>query len=343
LPIINRAQAAGWTVFYVGSGDGPEKEIIEQTGIPFFPILCGKIRRERWFGNGISILRTLLGVTQALVLVSRLRPDVVFSKGGYVSVPVALAAWLSRVPLVIHESDVSPGLANRIVARFARYICTTFDETAEFFPHRLRTKIISTGMPLREEILRGDAERGRQLCGFTNELPCLLVMGGSLGSERINRVVESALPDLFARFQIAHLTGKGKALSVENHPRYRQFEFSRDIHHLLAMADVVVSRAGASSIIEILVARKPSILLPLSRGISRGEQIENAQSFAGKTVACVVEDHALSSESLTESVFDVLAKRENYLSVLARTEVRDGVKKVFSLLEWVAKHGKSRA
>jgi len=337
LPIISRLKADGWKVYYLGSKDGIERGIICAAGVEFFPIECGKFRRYWSIKNVTEPFRLMFGLAQALILFSELRPHVVFSKGGYVTVPVVIAAWLCRVPLILHESDITPGLANRFAARFAKVICTTFEETRELFARTSRSQARVTGMPLRESISRGDPEQGRSLCGFDESCPVLLIMGGSLGSDRVNEVVEAALPRLISSYQVVHLTGKGKKLKLAQEvSRYKRFEFSEDIHHLLAMANVVVSRAGATAIIELLAARKLNILLPLSADSGRGEQIENANYCTQKAVSCVVYDEHLSGERIAETVPQVLADRERYSIALKQLNIEDGTEEICALVAMLA-------
>jgi len=284
-------------------------------------------------------VRVLFGFVQALILFRQLRPHIVFSKGGYVSVPVALAAWLFRVPLIIHESDLTPGLANRFAARFAKVMCTTFEETIEFLSRKTQSRAVVTGMPTRENILRGDPESGRRICGFDDKSPILLIMGGSLGSAKINRIVEAILPKLIPHFQVAHLTGKGKRLNLDDYRgRYKQFEFIEEIHHFLAMSGVVVSRAGASSILEVLAARKPNILVPISAKASRGEQIENATYCQRKGVSWRLNDDDLSPDVLLSAILRMLGEHQNFRTAMDNLTVPDGTGEICRLISELATH-----
>ena len=221
---------------------------------------------------------TIKGYQQAKELLKKLKPDVVFSKGGFVAVPVVLAAKHSRIPVIIHESDLTPGLANKICIPSATKVCANFPETLEYLPEE---KAVLTGTPIRKELFEGSAERGRAFCGFDNAKPILLVVGGSTGSAALNESVWNLLPTLLKYFYVIHLCGKNKMDAKQNGKSgYVQFEYiSDELRDLLAASDLVISRAGANAICELLALHKPNILIPLSAAASRGDQILNAESF----------------------------------------------------------------
>jgi UDP-N-acetylglucosamine--N-acetylmuramyl-(pentapeptide) pyrophosphoryl-undecaprenol N-acetylglucosamine transferase len=298
LALLPRLREAGWDVHYVGSG-GIEQDLITSAGIPFHRIQVGKLRRYLSIQNFIDILKVVLGTIQAFFVLLRLRPQIVFSKGGFVSVPVALAAKILGIPVVTHESDVTPGLANRIIEKFATKILYSFPETSRHVPAEI-SKLV--GSPVREELLAGTKEKGLRFCGFPLDgPPVLLVMGGSQGAVRINEALLADLPHLVKSWRVIHLAGRGKLLDFK-HANYRAFEFVKsEMPDVLAAADVVVSRAGANSIFEILALRKPLLLIPLKSG-SRGDQLDNAESFARNGWARVLDESSLGPGVLEKSV-----------------------------------------
>jgi len=321
LPLIATFRAAGWQVDYAGSRDGIERELIEPLGIGYHVVPTGKLRRYLAWENLADVFRVLAGCVAGARLCRRLRPDVVFAKGGFVSVPVAVGAYLARVPVVAHESDLTPGLATRIVARFARTVCTSFEETRVPNARAVR----HTGTPLRAGLLAGAPDRGRELCGFDAERPVLLVVGGSLGSQRLNALVRAALPQLLERYQVAHVCGHGNADPALEAPGYRQFEFLREPYaDLLACAALVVSRAGANGLYELIAARKPSLLVPLGRDASRGDQLENARWAVAHGCAEMAEEEGLDAAGLVQALDALWARRERLIARLAEVTVPDG-------------------
>ena len=319
-------KARGWGVFYVGSR-GIERDLVAGQGIEFYAIAAGKLRRYLSWQNLLDVAKVALGLVQALILLLRVRPDVVFSKGGFVAVPVAWAAWLLRIPVVSHESDVTPGLANRLIAPFARRLVYTFPETGRLVGPRG----VHLGTPIRPELFAGRREEGARLCGWelSAPVPTLLVMGGSQGAKRLNDALAALLPGLLDDFRIIHLTGVGKGLGI-THPRYRAFDFvAGEFKDLLALADAVVSRAGANSIFELLALNKPMLLVPLELG-SRGDQVINAESFAARGYALVLRDRELTGETLRTAVFelvrrgaDLQAKQREFSGGDAATRILD--------------------
>ena len=299
LALLPYLQARQWQVTYIGSAHGIEKQLADAAGVPFRAIASGKLRRYFSFRNVSDMFKVCFGIWQALWLLLFIRPRLVFSKGGYVSVPVVIAAALLRIRIVTHESDLSPGLATRIIARFATEVWTAFDETQV-----KARKVQWVGIPIRDELRKGDVVRGRQMCGFKEGRRTLLIMGGSLGSQRINNVVATIAAELVSDYQVIHIIGAGNQPSL-SHSRYRVFPFvNKDFTHLLSLADMVISRAGANSIFEFLVLCKPMLLIPLDAG-SRGDQIENAACFARKGFAHVLAEKDLSGAKLLTAIADL--------------------------------------
>ncbi|RKN86889.1 undecaprenyldiphospho-muramoylpentapeptide beta-N-acetylglucosaminyltransferase [Paenibacillus ginsengarvi] len=332
LALIARLKEHGWRIEYIGSADGIEKSIIENAGIRFHAISSGKLRRYFDLKNFKDPFKVMKGVWDAYRLIRKLKPDAVFSKGGFVSVPVVMAGWLNRVPVLIHESDMTPGLANKLSIPFASRICVTFPETIS---HLSGKRTECTGLPIRDEMLRGSAIKGLHLCEFHKQKPVLLVMGGSLGSKVINEAVRGSLKRLLERFQIVHLCGKGHLdPELAGVRGYRQFEFvTTELPDLLAMADVVVSRSGSTSIFEFLSLRKPMLLVPLSRNASRGDQILNAESFRAQGFSEVLEEERMTPETLAEELFRLYDHREAYIERMKAHSNQDSITRIIGLIE----------
>ncbi len=287
----------GYDVHYIGSKDGIEKELIGSAfpEIPYHEIASGKLRRYFSVKNFTDPFRVMAGIGQAFTIIKKVKPTIIFSKGGFVSVPVVMAAKLANVPVVVHESDVTPGLANKLSLPFASHIFTVFKETMQHLPS---DKATCTGSIIRQQLFTGERERGLQLCGFDNSKKVLLVMGGSLGSVVLNNALRENLQALLEKFQIVHLCGKGNVDPAIQQPGYCQFEYVTDeLPDLLYAADLIVSRAGSNSIFEFLALQKPMLLIPLSAAKSRGDQILNANLFKKKGFAHVLEEEALTKES----------------------------------------------
>ena len=331
IALLPALRDVGYEISYIGSYEGIERSLIAEQGIPYYPISSGKLRRYFDWKNFTDPFRVVRGFGQAKRLIRMLKPDVVFSKGGFVSVPVVLAAKSKGVPVIIHESDMTPGLANKIAMRGATKICCNFPETLKLLPE---DKAVLTGSPIRAELLRGDASAARDFLGFTADKPVLLVMGGSIGSVFINNAVRSALSDLRKDFQIIHLCGKGNLdPSFDHTDGYRQFEFiSDELPDLFALADLVVSRAGANAICELLALRKPNILIPLSLNASRGDQIANARSFTRQGFSYLMEEETVTADSLIAAIHDVYGKRDTYIAAMDKSPMADSIQIIVSLL-----------
>jgi len=302
LPLIQALQAKGVNIFYVGSTHGIELSLIASLNIPYYAIVTGKLRRYWSWKNFLTPFQLFFGILQSFFICLRVQPQIVFSKGGFVSLPVVIAAWISRIPVVIHESDLTPGLANRLSFPFAKLICVTFSETAQHYKNS--NKVLVTGMPIRESLYHGVRANGLQCLGFVAEKPVLLIMAGGLGSAIINDSIRRLMKTLTKNFQIIHLCGKGKLdLHFSAVPFYRQFEYIRaELADVLACADLVVSRAGATSVYELIALKKPHILLPLSIQASRGDQIENAKYFEKQGLSTVLYDKEFSDGQLLKTI-----------------------------------------
>lgn len=267
-------------ILYIGSHGGTEKQLVLAEGLKFEEVFCGKLRRYFSWENFGDFLKIPVGVIQSLVKLWRFKPQVVFSKGGYVSVPVCVAAFVLRIPIIVHESDLRPGLANRIVFKLAKKVCLSFEESRRFYD---QAKVVVTGTPIRSRVLNGDKNVAKDVSGLKGERPVLLIMGGSQGAAQINALVEEILPELLERFEVIHMRGKGNLRADLESEGYRQFEFlARELCDFYALADIVVSRGGANSLAELAILKKKAVILPLGTAASRGDQIENAELYGPK-------------------------------------------------------------
>lgn len=332
IALLPRLKEMGYDIQYIGSYDGIEKKLIEDFQIPYHGIASGKLRRYFDVKNFTDPFRVVKGYSQAVKILKELKPDVVFSKGGFVTVPVVLAAKKLKIPAVIHESDMTPGLANKICLSSANKICCNFPETLQHLPEG---KAVLTGSPIRKELLSGNPLSALDFCGFTANKPVILIIGGSTGSVIVNNAVRLALPQLTQRFQIIHLCGKGKVdHAYDDTEGYIQFEYiKKELADLFAVADVVISRAGANAICELLALNKPNILIPLSAKASRGDQILNAVSFEKQGFSTVILEEDLSIETLVSAVNDTYDHRQHFVDTMRTSALSDSIEKITSLLD----------
>ncbi|HIS62812.1 MAG TPA: undecaprenyldiphospho-muramoylpentapeptide beta-N-acetylglucosaminyltransferase [Candidatus Scybalomonas excrementigallinarum] len=332
MALIPNLQEAGYDIQYIGSYDGIEKELITGIDIPYHSISSGKLRRYFDVKNFTDPFKVMKGYLQASKLLKQLKPDIVFSKGGFVSVPVVLAAKHRHIPCIIHESDMTPGLANKLAIPSATKVCCNFPETLNYLPNG---KAVLTGSPIRQELFEGNKERGLSFCGFTSDKPVILVIGGSLGAVAVNNAVRESLDELLKHFQIIHLCGKGKVEpSLQQKQGYVQFEYiKKELSDLFACTDLMISRAGANAICEILSLRKPNILIPLSAAASRGDQILNARSFEKQGYSFVIEEESLTKESLIDAVQTVYKNRNSYIDAMNKSELADPIQTIMGLIE----------
>lgn len=330
IALIDRLKEEGFEISYIGSKTGIEKELIENIGIPYYAISSGKLRRYFSMKNFTDPFRVLKGCSEAKKLMKQLKPDVVFSKGGFVSVPVVRAAGKAKIPTVIHESDMTPGLANRLAIRYATKVCCNFTETLE----HVKGKGLHTGTPIRKELFSGTKEAGLAYAGFDGNKPIILVVGGSTGAVRVNEAVRAALPKLLPEFDILHLCGKGKMDTSVNGKGYEQREYcDKEMKDVLAMADIVISRAGANAICELLALHKPNLLIPLSAEASRGDQLLNAASFEKQGFSMVMQESEITPESLTEAVGELYRNRSRYIEAMEKSPAGDATEMIVQLLK----------
>lgn len=335
IALLPRLRELGYDIQYIGSYTGIEKELIEPFGIPYHGISSGKLRRYFSVQNFTDPFRVMKGFREARALIKELKPDVIFSKGGFVSVPVVLAGKKSKVPVIIHESDMTPGLANKIAIPSAVKVCCNFPETLDALPDG---KAVLTGSPIRQELLSGNKIAAMDMCGFSADKPVILVIGGSLGSVVVNNAVRSALPELLKNFQIIHLCGKGKMdESLADTKGYCQFEYIKnELRDIFALADIVISRAGANAICELLALRKPNLLIPLSAKASRGDQILNARSFERQGFSLVLEEEELTKDSLLKAVQKLYDNRGTFIDAMRDSGQQDSIDTIISLIEEAA-------
>lgn len=316
-------------MIYLGSKAGIEKEMIEKEAIPYFGISTGKFRRYRSLKNLSDPFRVLAGFFQAYRILGKQKPDLLFSKGGFVAVPPVLAAYFRRIPVIIHESDYSPGLTTKISSKFAKTICLTFEDTAKYLPKK---KTVVTGTPIRDRLQNGNAAAGYGLTGFTPDKPTMLVMGGSQGSKAINEALITILPELTRNYQIIHLAGKGNAEKMPQEiPGYVCYDFlSEELADVFAITDFVLSRAGSNAIFEFLALKKPMLLIPLPLSASRGDQILNAEYFEKKSYALTLKQEDITPETLLNAILALDRQKESILTQM--TESADGTEKVLEVL-----------
>lgn len=329
IPIMRALRQQGAELAFIGGASGLEQGYLADEPVPYFGIASGKLRRYFSWRNLADAFAVLRGVWQSYWLLGRLKPTVIFSKGGYVSFPVVLAGWLRRIPVVGHESDFSPGLANRLAIPFLSVMCTSFPSRR---PAGLRGELLHSGNPLRPELLAGSAHQGRALVQAPSDRPLVLVTGGSLGAQALNRVARAAAPRLVELCWLVHVCGPGKTVAMKV-PGYRQLEYvSQGWGDLLAAADLVVSRAGANALFELLALGKPNILIPLPLAASRGDQIENAVFAEREGYSRVIPEQALNEEVLIAAVRAQLAEAEDWRRRLAGFQAPPAVDRIVAAI-----------
>lgn len=331
IALLPALREAGYEVYYIGSYNGIEKSLIEAENIPYYGIATGKFRRYFDWKNLSDPFRVLKGIGEARKIIRKIDPDILFSKGGFVAVPVVLAANKCHVPVIIHESDMTPGLANRICLKYARKICCNFPETLSHVPEG--TGVV-TGTPIRDELKRGSAAKGFAFTGLDSNKPVILVMGGSQGAVRVNNCVRAALPELLKKYQVVHLCGKGHLdESLKDTEGYRQYEYIREeLPDLYAMCSLMISRAGANAICEISTLAIPNLLIPLGSDASRGDQILNARSFEKQGFSMDLEESGLTEKALVDKVNQLYENRDQYISAMKHSQHTDSIDVIMKLI-----------
>lgn len=337
LALLPRLRELGYEISYMGSHNGIERKLIEDLRIPYYGISSGKLRRYFDPKNFTDPFKVIKGYGEACRIIKKLSPDVLFSKGGFVSVPVVLAASRYHVPAIIHESDMTPGLANKLCIPSARKVCCNFPETMQYLPS---DKAVLTGSPIRQELLQGNRLNALRFTGLSANKPVILVMGGSMGAAAVNEAVRGILPKLLKEYQVVHLCGSGKLDTSLGHlGGYVQYEYiQNELKDLFALADIVISRAGANAICELLALKKPSLLIPLSAAASRGDQILNARSFEKQGFSMVLEEEQITGETLLQAVHTLFENRSAFISAMDRSRQTDSIETIIGLIEAAVSH-----
>lgn len=332
LALLPHLKSAGFEIIYMGSYDGIEKKLIADFDIPYYGISTGKFRRYLDPKNFTDPFRVIKGYSEARKILKELKPDIVFSKGGFVSVPVVRAAASLKIPCIIHESDMTPGLANKIAKPAATKICCNFPETVELLPKK---KAVLTGTPIRQELLCGNRLAGLDFCGFSTDKPVIMVVGGSTGAVHVNNAIHQILPKLLEDFQVVHLCGKGKIdENFNNIKGYRQFEYvNKELRDVFAAADIVISRAGANAICELLALRKPNLLIPLSARASRGDQILNANSFKAQGYSMVLEEENMDDTTLFSAINELYSNRQTFIDNMEKSSQSNAIPVIIDLIK----------
>lgn len=336
IALLPELKKNGYDIHYIGSYNGIERKLIEEYKIPYHGISSGKLRRYFDLKNFTDPFKVVKGYFEAKKILKELKPDIVFSKGGFVTVPVVMAAKKNKIPAVIHESDMTPGLANKLALPSATKVCANFPETLKYLPEG---KAVLTGTPIRKELFSGNKIKGIDFCGFTLNKPVILIIGGSSGSRKINEVVRGMLPTLLKDFQIIHLCGKGNLDDkLTDTAGYVQYEYiNEELSDLMAAADLVISRAGANAICELLALRKPNILIPLPAASSRGDQILNAESFERQGYSYVLKEENFSVSTLLTAIKSVLDAKQEYINAMNSSDLNNSVDTIIKIFNDIIK------
>lgn len=332
LALIPKLKELGYEVEYIGTVDGIERGIIEGSNIKYHSISSGKLRRYFDFKNFTDPFKVVKGIFQAYDIIKKQRPDIVFSKGGFVSVPVVMGAFFNKIPVIAHESDITPGLANKVSSPYCTKVCVTFPEALKKLN---RNKAVLTGTPIRKELFEGSRIKGLKFCGFEDNKPVLFIMGGSLGAKAINETIRNNIDNLLKLYNVIHICGKN---NVDNRflskSAYKQFEYvNEELPDIMAAADVVVSRAGANSIFEFLALKKPTLLIPLSAKSSRGDQILNAKSFEKSGFSMVLPEEELNDTTFLSKLNELYKNREIFINNMSGSSLNNGVEAIIKLIE----------
>lgn len=323
--LINDLKKNNFEIEYIGSKNGMEKKLVLEKGLVYHGISCGKLRRYLSLKNLSDIFRVFKGIFEADKIIKNINPNIIFSKGGFVSVPVVIAGWKNKIPVVIHESDITVGLANKICLKFANVMCTSFEI-------KNLKKTVWTGTPIRKEILSGNKERARKKLNF-DKRRVLLVIGGSLGSKKINDFIRTNL-NMLNDFQVIHICGKNNCDKNIDTKNYRQFEYvNDDLGDFFALADIIISRSGSNSIFEFLALKKLNLLIPLSNKSSRGDQILNANFFYKHGFSELILEENLNSESFFCAINKLIDRQNFYINNMLRADFADGTKKIMEQIK----------
>lgn len=333
LALVPELKRLGFEIQYIGTKDGIERNIIEGEHIKYHYISSGKLRRYLDIKNFTDPFKVIKGIFDAIKIIKHEKPNLVFSKGGFVTVPVVLAAWLCKVPVISHESDITPGLANKLTTPYCTKVCVTFPESIKNIKGN---KAVLTGTPIRQELFSGSKVMAVKICGFIeNKKPILLIIGGSLGAKSINITIRKCIDEILKTYNVIHICGKGNVeAKLRNKKGYVQFEYVKDeLTHFMNGADIVISRAGANVIFELLALKKPNILIPLSKKSSRGDQILNAASFEKNGYSEVIDDDNLNETILQSKLKEVYCNSDKYIKAMNKSPFKNGTSNIIALIE----------
>jgi len=303
-------------IYYLGAKNSMEEKIIlEYKNIEFISIPTTKLIRKLTLKNLLIPFKLINSINKTKKILKQIKPDVIFCKGGFVSVPVAIAGKQCKIPVVSHESDLSMGLANKIILKFANKVCTSFEDTA-----KISNKCICTGTPIRQQIFNGNKQN--ILSKFKPDInkPTILFFGGSLGSKKINTLVENSIDELIKKYNVLHIIGKGNKNNITK-PNYYAVEFAGSIENFFASADIVICRGGANSLFELLALKKPMLIIPLSKAESRGDQLENAEYFKNHYHAEVLQESEATTTTLLNKLNNINLNRHKIVSLMTKTNI----------------------
>jgi len=331
LAIIDELDKSVYDIAWIGSKKGMEYKIITDAGIKFYSIPSGKLRRYFSILNLLDIFKIIAGFFASFILLAKQRPELVFSKGGYVTVPPIIAAKILNIKSITHESDMTPGLATRINSRFVNKILLPYENTRKYFKDSMKEKIIVTGNPVRKDFFYADNTIGKEIMGFNNSKPVLLILGGSLGAQEINDLISESLDLLLEEFNIYHQMGEANFKESEK-DNYKTVPFiKRDIAHLIAASDIVISRSGASAVWEFASVGVPSILIPLIAG-SRGDQLFNANYAVEKNISLILKGNDVNISNLLELINLIKLKRGEMINSMNEFKTFNASKKISKVI-----------
>ena len=332
LALIPELKKRGYDVIYIGGKNNMECDACKIAGIAFFGITSDKLRRYFDLKNFIMPFNVIRGIIESYKILKAEKVNIIFSKGGYVSVPVIIAGSMLHIPIISHEADFTPGLANRIATPLSKVICCNFKETAKM----LKGKGVWTGLPIRKSLLNGNAIEGKKWLGFDDDKPIIFITGGSLGAKYINELIRKNLDRLLINYNIAHQCGKGKVDKSIEKNGYKQFDvIINELPNVMAAADFVISRAGANIIFELLALNKPNILIPLSKRASRGDQEENAKSFESNNFSIVLfeEDENQNNNLLFDKIDELNNKKYEMVEAMKKAPVLNSIGAICDVIE----------
>ncbi|MBE7083734.1 MAG: undecaprenyldiphospho-muramoylpentapeptide beta-N-acetylglucosaminyltransferase [Clostridiales bacterium] len=314
-------------IVYIGSENGIEKNIIENTDIPYYAISCAKLERKTTIKNLTLPFKVVKGILQAGKILDKIKPDVIFSKGGYVSIPTVIAAAKRKISVISHESDYTVGLANKISAHFSKKVLTSFPETAISLKNGEYV-----GPPIRKTIINASKAEALKMFGFNGQKPIILVTGGSQGAKAINEALRNALPLLLSKYDILHICGKNNLTQEKTPKGYFQTEYMNKIENAFAVASICVSRSGSNTLFELMSLKMPCVLIPLPKGNSRGDQVQNAEYFQKLGLAHVLQQDALTAESLAFAINAVYANRLNLSRNFQKFPIKDASRQISRII-----------